>query len=152
MFHSSLGHTACLLHNLLGETVPASVLLVSPTNLPPIKERVSPCSVGQLLSSSPSSHPRDWTMHLVSPPGRRSFINCYFIETEDLKKGLPDDELRPPRSREKGKDMSSQPPPLKKLPVTGGTGVAALLRSRKRVGPPPHPLSRSKPQRGRGSR
>lgn len=45
VFHSSLGWIACLLHNLLGEVVPAPVL-VSPMNLSPITEMVSPCSLG----------------------------------------------------------------------------------------------------------
>lgn len=58
-FHSSVGWIAWLLHNLLGEVVPAPVLLVSPMNLPPITGKVSPCSLGQLLSSSSSSHPKD---------------------------------------------------------------------------------------------
>lgn len=39
VFHSSLGCTACLLHNLLGEIVPAPVLLCLPRTCHPSQER-----------------------------------------------------------------------------------------------------------------
>lgn len=115
----------------------ALVLLVSPMNLPPITKKVSPCSLIQLLSSSSSSHPRDLTMHLFSSPCSRSFIN---YKAEDSEKGLPDDAPSAPKIHRKGlKGTSSQPPPLKREKITVGTGVAALLGSRERVGPPLHP-------------
>lgn len=37
-----------------------------------------------------------------------------------MEKGLPDDELPPPKSRGKEKDTSSPPPPLKRRPATEG--------------------------------
>lgn len=52
-------------------------------------------------------------MYLVSPSGSTGIINCYFTEAGDLEKGLPDDEVPPPKGKGKEKDTSSQPPPQK---------------------------------------